>query len=347
MDRTLQPNTTQFPDILTDQVMPLVTGNEWKVIHYGVRYALGHRSTDTLTIAQIAHGRQADDGAWIDRGAGLSEADVKECLAYLCDVVHIFLREDRPRRPLGYRLNLDLSSINWATLQERGSAPPPQASLADRLAPLAAFVETPASDIRLDGSDRPLLVKLQESLRADEQQSFNHLVALAQKKTIGQDDKTIWQLYKLWQAYGFRRLQNAFQSPAPVASLDDINHSCLVGAVAEMLEAEQFGRITPAFREQIIEMVREFPRLIDWQEAISVAVKINKRRLKTVETILKNKTAPPSVPEATGEIAHAGPAITAPGRKRTARRASDYSEEELHAAREAERGKEWSRPADE
>jgi len=37
MDRTLVPNSTPFPDVLTDQIMPLVSGNEWKVIHYGVR----------------------------------------------------------------------------------------------------------------------------------------------------------------------------------------------------------------------------------------------------------------------------------------------------------------------
>jgi len=355
MDRTLLPNATQFPDILTDQVMPLVTGHEWKVIHYGVRYALGHRSSDTLSIEQIAHGRQSEDGRIIDRGTGLSESEVKECLAFLCDIVHLFLREDRPRKPHGYRLNLDLSSINWTALEQRhagtpsvqsaAAEPPPQPAAATaNLEPPALFVETPVTDVRLGSSDRPLYVLLREKLGVDEKKTFDYLFALAEAKIhIGQDDMVIWQLYHLWRTYGFRRLHNAFQSPLAAGSLDEISQSCLVGAVTEMLESERFGAITPSFREQIIELTREWPRLSDWQEAISLAVKLNKRRLQTVQTILRNKTATPAVAPF-GDRSNGGTPVPAQRRKRPGRRQSEWTDEELRAGREADSNKEWTPP---
>ena len=354
MDRTLFPNTTQFPNVLTDQVMPLVSGNEWKVIHYGVRYALGHRSTDTLTIAQIARGRQAEDGAWIDRGTGLDEKEVKECLAFLCDEVHVFLREDRPRKPHGFRLNPDLSSLNWEALDRRQpplEAPPPVETPVEAPPPAPRrarrdpiFVESPAADVRLDGSDRPVLDLLREKLTAGEGQTFDHLLSLAQEKAqIGQEDMAVWQLYRLWCTYGFRRLQNAFQSPQPLTSLDDANLSCLVGALAETLEKERFGQITQSFKEQITDMAKDWPQLSDWQEAIGIAVKINKRRLQTVETILKNKTTPAGA-ETPGDKHDARPTAPAPGRKRPARRQSQWSTDELQAGRDADRGEEWPKP---
>jgi hypothetical protein len=367
MDRTLLPNATQFPDVLTDQIMPLVSGNEWKVIHYGVRYAFGHRSADTLTIAQFARGRQDQDGNWVDRGTGLDEQAVKECLAFLCDAVHIFLREDRPRRPLGYRLNPDLSSINWTALEKRPSSQQPgepvgtlhdaqpageietpsaPAPRAVRRKTPAVFVETPAGDLRLDDtSDRSVLEKMLERMNSSERQTFDHLIALAREHRIGDDEDIVWPIYRLWQTYGFRRLQNAFQSPLPVATLGEVNQSCLVGAVTELLDREQFGMVTPNFREQVIDMAGRWPKLIDWQNAISIAVKINRRRLQTVETILKNNNAPP-VAEGQGETNNARSPAPAQGRKRAARRQSEYDEEELRAVREADRGKEWTRPSD-
>ncbi len=362
MDRTLLPNTTQFPNVLSDQVMALVTSNEWKVIHYGVRYGLGHRSSDTLTIAQMARGRQDEGGAWIDHGTGLDETEVKACLAFLCDETHIFLREDRPRKPLGYRLNTDLSSINWEILEARQpqteaivavAAPPAAPPLAAR-APRTArgealFAEQPATDFHIDGSAQPVLQQMHGKLTADEGRTFDHLLALAQAKLQGAlDEDIVWPLYRLWRTYGFRRLQNAFQSPQPVASLDDVNQSCLVGILAEMLDKERFGPITPTFREQIIEMAQAWPDLHEWQTAITIAVRINKRRLQTVETILKNNAAPPAAPSQAdrpqGDKHDARPSAPEKGRKRSARRVSEYTDEEIHAAREAERGKEWQRP---
>jgi hypothetical protein len=372
MDRTLLPNATQFPDVLTDQIMPLVSGDEWKVIHYGVRYALGHRSTDTLTIAQFAQGRQDQEGNWADHGTGLDEETVRECLAFLCEAVHIFLREDRPRKPLGYRLNLDLSSINWTTLEKRRSItetthpvdpaheheremeqapkvetplpPPPRPA---RRKSAAVFVETPTADLRLDdASDRPVLEKLLEHMNTNERQTFDHLIAMAREHRIGDDEDIVWPIYRLWHTYGFRRLQNAFQSPLPVADLGEINQSCLVGAVTEMLDVERIGPITPSFRDQVVEMAKEWPKLIDWKNAVDMAVKLNKRRLKTVETILKNNNAPPVV-QGQGDSQNARATTPAQGSKRPARRQSEYSEEERQAAREADRGKEWTRPADE
>ena len=361
MDRTLLPNATQFPNVLTDQVMPLVTGNEWKVIHYGVRYALGYRSTDTLTVAQIAHGRAAEDGTWIDRGTGLSEAEAKACLAFLCDEVHLFLREDRPRKPHGYRLNTDFSSINLHALEQRqgaGSGPTPNAPAAPSApSPAAAlpvappsvllptlFVESPTSDVRLGVSDRSVIEQMQVALSSDEERTFAHLVALAQDKNIGPLDHIAWALYTLWRTYGFRRLQNAFQLPG-VATLDEVSKSCLVGVVTEMLEAERFGPITQTIRDKVVTMADEWPVLDDWQEAIRSAVLYNSHRLATVEKNLK-RMLPGSAPEPPGVKDHAGPTAPAQNRKRAARRQSEWSSDELRAGREADEGQEWPKPLD-
>jgi hypothetical protein len=351
MDGSLVPNVTQFPNVLTDQIMSLVSGNEWKVIHYGVRYALGHRSSDTLSVAQIAHGRQADDGTWLDRGTGLSEDEVKACLAFLCDEVHIFLREDRPRKPHGYRLNADLSSINWETLNQRVQAtlaplPPIEAAPTPRrrsTAPAARpgrFVEMPASNVVLDGSDRPVVEQLRMALAPDEEQTFSYLLALAEKTAIGPIEDVAWVLYRLWRSYGFRRLQNAFQSPV-ATSMEEISKSCLVGAVAELLEQEQFGPITQAVRDQLVVLADEWPVLADWDRAIRSAVAYNSRRLATVEKNLKRHTA---VPAPESGVRNGGSATPAQGRKRPARRQSEWSAEELRAGQEADRGKEWTPP---
>ena len=355
MDRTLVPNSTPFPDVLTDQIMPLVSGNEWKVIHYGVRYALGHRSADTLAIAQLAHGRQAEDGSWIDRGTGIDETEVKDCLDFLCDQAHIFLREDRPRKPHGYRLNLDLASINWDVLEKRRgeqllvqpaetapAADQPAAPQRTRRAP-AAFVELPLTDVRLDGAGGPLLDVFRQALSGDEWKTFDYLAALAAQKSRLEQEDIVWPLYKLWRTYGFRRLQNAFQAPMPVTSLDDLNHSCLVGAVTEILEAEKFGQITPSFREQIVDLTREWPNLSDWQEAIRSAVLYNSRRVSTVEKNLKRGPGQPAK-QPDGDNPNAATSAPARGRKRPTRRQSEWSNDELSAGRAADSDKEWPTP---
>ncbi len=349
MDGTLSPNTTQFPNVLTDQIMPLVSGDEWKVISYGVRYALGHRSADTLSVTQIARGRQSDDGAWIDHGTGLSEDAVKGCLAFLCDEVHLFLREDRPRKPHGFRLNTDLSSINWDALHRR--APDTEATVvrdeAVRLsAPVTAavaplrLVETPRSTVVLDGSERSVVEQVRAALAPDEDETFGHLLALADKAGIGPLDEMAWVLYRLWRAYGFRRLQNALQSPTAV-SMDDVSKSCLIGAVTEMLEAEKFGPITQAVRDQLVALTDEWPVLEDWEKAIRSAVLYNSRRLATVEKNLRRDQAAPAPGPG---VKNGGSTTSAQGRKRPARRQSEWSDDELRAGRDADDGKEWPQP---
>lgn len=347
MDRSLAPNATQFPNVLSDQIMPLVSGNEWKVIHYGVRYALGHRLPDTLSVAQIAHGRQADDGAWLDRGTGLSEDEVKACLAFLCDEVHLFLREDRPRKPHGYRLTTDLSSINWDALSQRAPlAVPPAPSEPAGRRPAAArrsavhSVEAPVSTVALDGSERTVVEQIHAALSADEAQTFDHLLALADKAGIGPLDDVAWVVFRLWRVYGFRRLSTAFQSPATV-SLDDVSKSCLLGAVTEMLEENKFGLITQALRDQLVVLADEWPVLEDWETAIHSAVAYNSRRLATVEKNLKRQAAAPAA--AVG-VKNGGSTTGAQGRKRPARRQSEWSGEELRAGRDADDGKEWPQP---
>src|SRR4030042_330154 len=108
MERTILPNSTLFPLFLSDEVMPLVSSDEWKLIHFGAVASMRlDRSDDPVSIAQFV------------QGTGLAEERVRECLAFLCDTAQIFLRQDRPRRPHAYRLNTAMSQAQLELLEQR------------------------------------------------------------------------------------------------------------------------------------------------------------------------------------------------------------------------------------
>jgi hypothetical protein len=357
MERTLVPNTTPFPNFLSDEIMPLLTGDEWKIVHYAVMSTLRPgRPDDCITIAQFVKGKQAEDGSWQDHGTGLSEEQVKDCLAFLCDKAQIFLRHDRPRKPMAYRLNPDIASAQWDLLEQRQKqwasvAEPvsePPALDKPRVPPRssgkreARYPEKPQMTIRLAG-DSPVLKQIRQQLTtADERAAYEHLVRLYAHERASIEDGEAWQLYCLWQTYGFTGLVNALQGAAEALSLAEVNHHCLLAEILRTYEQE-VGRVTPGLHKELEKLTAEFPVLEYWQEGFRVAVRMNRRRLSTIETVLKNQREKEQGEVAAREAAR--PAANGSRPRRAAKRRTPARPPAEPAAKEsATSGEEWVPP---
>jgi hypothetical protein len=299
MERNILPNATLFPNFLTDEVMPLVSGDEWKVIHLGVVACLRmDRGEEGVSIAQFV------------RGTGLPEDQVRECLGFLCDTSQIFLRQDRPRKPQVYKLNLEISAVQVETLEQRkketlaaisegaeievieAADPPaerdPAAPVRERGRAAEPFVEHPSVEIRLDGEAGPVTKRLRQSLPAPERAAFDHLLRHYPRAKREGEDSEVWGLFRLWQTYGFACLNNSLQGAHAATDLSAINRTCLLDEITKLYEQE-VGRLTPGLHEELTRLASDFPSLAAWQDAFRIAIKLNKRRLSTVETILRNQ----------------------------------------------------------
>jgi hypothetical protein len=389
MERTLVPNITPFPNFLSDEIMPLLSGDEWKIVHYAVVSTLRpDRPDDCITIAQFVKGKQGEDGSWQDHGTGLSEEQVKECLAFLCDKVQVFLRHDRPRKPMAYRLNPDIASAHWDLLEQRKkqwddeapslpdlpSRPPfrevrrdgkseaaaarrpvepisePPAPAKPRVAARgpgrqeARYTEKPQTTIRLADDSSPVLKQIRQKLSADERAAYEHLVRLYAHERPGIEDGEAWQIYCLWQTYGFSGLANALQGAgaAEAPDLAEVNHHCLLAEVLRTYEQE-VGRVTPGLHKELEKLTAEFPVLEHWQEAFRVAVRINRRRLSTIETVLKNQREKEQGEAAAREAARPAANGSRP-RRATKRRAPARPPAESPGKEAAKSGEEWTPP---
>src|SRR5262249_55806789 len=68
---------TQVPDVVFDELMPLLSGAEFKVLLYVIRRTLGFRkASDDISIKQIMRGITTREGVVLDRGTGLSKGAV-------------------------------------------------------------------------------------------------------------------------------------------------------------------------------------------------------------------------------------------------------------------------------
>jgi len=362
MERTLVPNTTPFPNFLSDEIMPLLTGDEWKIVHYAVMSTLRPgRPDDCITIAQFVKGKQAEDGAWQDHGTGLSEEQVKECLAFLCDKAQIFLRHDRPRKPMAYRLNPDIASAQWDLLEQRQKqwddeaaasrpvepveppAPPkPRATSRRTGQPAERYPEKPQTTIRLAG-DSPVLKQIRQQLSAEERPAYEHLVRLYAHEQASMEGGEAWQLYCLWQTYGFSGLVNALQGAGAAPALAEVNHTCLLAEVLRTYEQE-VGRVTPGLRQELEKLTAEFPVLEQWQEGFRVAVRMNRRRLSTIETVLKNLREKEQGEAAAREAARPAANGSRPRRPASKRRTPSRPPAESPAKEAAKSGEEWAPP---
>jgi DnaD/phage-associated family protein len=110
-------------------------------------------------------------------------------------------------------------------------------------------------------------------------------------------------------------------------------------------EIEPHQRISPKGREILLALSKEFPDIELWREAIARAVKSNRRRLLTVEKILRQHQQTGSWdPPAKTRKREDG--RTKEHQRRPASRETKYDEETLRRTREQESAGEWERPAD-
>ena len=107
------PNTFQTPNLLTDNVMQYLTGNEVKCYLVIVRKTLGwHKGSDRIARSQIM------------TATGLGESAVDAAMASLTDFRLVFrVAENNPRANIGveWALNLDDLMIKWDLMQKRAS----------------------------------------------------------------------------------------------------------------------------------------------------------------------------------------------------------------------------------
>ena len=71
------PHFTQVPDEAIDQLMPRLSGAEFKVLMYIIRRTYGFKkSADDISLSQMVEGIRTKDGRQLDSGTGLSKPSV-------------------------------------------------------------------------------------------------------------------------------------------------------------------------------------------------------------------------------------------------------------------------------
>ncbi len=206
----------------------------------------------------------------------------------------------------------------------------------------ARYTEKPQTTIRLAGDSSPVLKQIRQKLTADERAAYEHLVRLYAHERASIEDGEAWQLYCLWQTYGFSGLVNALQGASEAPSLAEVNHTCVLAEVLRTYEQE-VGRVTPGLHKELEKLTEEFPVLEHWQEAFRVAVRINRRRLSTIETVLKNLREKEQGEAAARETARAAANGSRP-RRATKRRAPARPPAESPGKEAAKSGEEWTLP---
>jgi hypothetical protein len=105
------PNTTQVPDQYLDQLLPILTGAELKVLLYITRRTFGFKkASDTISLSQMLNGITTRDGRVLDSGVGLTKKTLLQAITSL-ETLNIILRErhyslERGHEPTTYFLNI-------------------------------------------------------------------------------------------------------------------------------------------------------------------------------------------------------------------------------------------------
>ena len=110
------PNYTMVPDELFDQLLPVLSGSELKVLLYIIRRTFGFkRESDTISLSQMLNGIITRDGRVLDRGAGVSKPPLLQALRSLQEKSIIFaerqVSNERGNEPTIYRLNLQQTPL--------------------------------------------------------------------------------------------------------------------------------------------------------------------------------------------------------------------------------------------
>jgi len=80
------PTYTQIPDVYLDELLPILSGAEWKVLCYIARRTFGFRkAADDISLHQLCKGITTRDGRVLDRGTGLTDKTVTAALRGLVE----------------------------------------------------------------------------------------------------------------------------------------------------------------------------------------------------------------------------------------------------------------------
>jgi len=109
------PRYTPVPDDLFDQLLPLLSGAELKVLLYVMRRTFGFkREADNISLTQICQGIRRRDGSYLDHGTGLHRETAVTALRSLEEKnIIVAVRHSSPDKGFEattYTLNLILST---------------------------------------------------------------------------------------------------------------------------------------------------------------------------------------------------------------------------------------------
>lgn len=96
------PFYTQVPDIVFDELLPILSGAELKVLLYIIRRTFGFKKNrDNISLSQMVSGIKTRDGQIIDGGTGLGKSSVARALITL-ERKNIVIRKRRTTNRSGY-----------------------------------------------------------------------------------------------------------------------------------------------------------------------------------------------------------------------------------------------------
>jgi len=109
------PNYTQVPDELFDELLPVLSGAELKVLLYIIRRTFGFkRESDNISLAQMLNGLTTRDGRALDGGVGLSKKTLLGAIHSLEERNVIITQRrqsvERGNEATSYRLNVIVPS---------------------------------------------------------------------------------------------------------------------------------------------------------------------------------------------------------------------------------------------
>ena len=119
------PNTTQVPDQYLDELLPVLTGAELKVLLYITRRTFGFKKpSDNISISQMLNGIVTRDGRVLDRGVGITKKTLLKAIRSLESKKIILTRRRRSAKkgdePTTYYLNIRESGPSMAQSPPRG-----------------------------------------------------------------------------------------------------------------------------------------------------------------------------------------------------------------------------------
>ena len=114
------PNTTQVPDQYLDELLPLLTGAELKVLLYITRRTFGFKkAADNIALSQMLNGITTNDGRVLDHGVGLAKNTLLKAINSLeaKQIIRTQRRAsvERGYEPTTYQLNIAANSDTQPT----------------------------------------------------------------------------------------------------------------------------------------------------------------------------------------------------------------------------------------